>query len=576
MLTTTRWVASVAARSALFVALGVAPSKASAGTMVVNTGAMTSAKDGKCSLVEALQALNTKATVNECSPGSGPVIITLPTNVGVLTISTGLKNIGITQPVTLQSAVANTKVTIRVDPAAFTSEAILINPTNNNTTVTLQDLTIDGTNAEVWSGIYGMGGGSGNKIVLNRCEVEFWKSGGIDVNGYTLNIDQSYIHDNGANNLGGVDVSDWPPNVGVFNISRSTIFNNSAPVGGGIIYDGTGHSTIVNSSILSNTASLGSAIATTQASAVIDITASTIAWNTATTSGAGQGPGTYNLTETLLANNTVSTSSGDLPSAWDRNSPIANVSNSLIDSMTSYSSDGTSGQISVTKSSGINVRNVAPGTNILSDVSYGIPDLGGSSLNNVPMSFLIAGSPAIDVLPSSTQATDQRGYPRGIGGHFDIGSFEYNPNAEAESMVPDGAPSHGAISHVSNVPGFTPASGEGIKFTPNTGLTTNANFVLRVPLILGAGEFIKISAQIGPASGTYQVSVRKQGDSIFTNVGQLALYGQSPFASTVDLPIPSSVQIQGYSTVDVQFALIGKDRRSSNNFLYLDSATFHH
>ena len=244
--------------------------------------------------------------------------------------------------------------------------------------------------------------------------------------------------------------------------------------------------------------------------------------------------------------------------------------------MTSYSSDGTSGQISVTTFSGINVKGVAPGTNILSDVSYGIPDLGGSSLNNVPMAFLPAGSPAIDVLSSSAQSTDQRGYPRGIGGRFDIGSFEYNANAEAESMVLDGAPSHGAITHVSNVPGFTPATREGIKFTPDTGLTTNASFVLRVPLILGAGEFIKISTQVGPAAGTYQVSVRKQGDSTFTNVGQLALYGQSPLATIVDLPIPGTVQIQGYSTVDVQFALTGKDRRSSNNFLYLDSATFHH
>ena len=207
----------------------------------------------------------------------------------------------------------------------------------------------------------------------------------------------------------------------------------------------------MNSSILANSASLGSAIQSSQASSTIDITASTIAWNSATTSGACQGPGRYNLTETLLANNTVSTSTGDLPSAWDRNSVIANVSNSLIDSMTSYSSDGTSGQIIVTTFSGINVKGVAPGTNILSDVSYGIPDLGGSSLNNVPMAFLLAGSPAINVLPSSTQSTDQRGYPRGIGGSFDIGSFEYNANAEAESMVPDGAPSHGALSNVRNV-----------------------------------------------------------------------------------------------------------------------------
>jgi hypothetical protein len=589
MMKATRRSVSQGIGCAAFGMLALAPVTASAGTMAVNTATMTEALDGQCSLLEAIHALNAKAKFNECNPGTGAVTITLPVNLGPFIIPPAPGALFISEPVTLTSAVANTRATIKLDPNGSTSQAIWVGPSSANTAVTLQDLTIDGTGSLYAVGIFGIGIG-GSTLTVNRCEVDWWPGGGIVADSLTLNVTGSSVHENGGSDSataplqgGGIYVSDYLDNVpSVFNLSNSTVFGNLASYGGGVFYSGKGHSKIVNSSLFMNHGDYGSAIASMSPSAIIDITASTIAWNVAAVSGAGQGPSIFNLRETILAHNSVSIEELPSPSNWDRNSKIATLTDSLIADTKSFSSDSISGQIVIGKSSGKNLKNTDPTKIVVVDVSYGPPDLGGPTLDNPPMARLPPGSPAIDALTSSTQTTDERGYRRGIGAGYDIGAFEYDPNAQAESMVRVEAPKNGAISNVSNVPNFTPSFntnppvGTGIKFTPNAGLTKNASFILRVPLVVGAGDTLRISTQYGPAAGTYDVAVRKPPETTFTFVGTIALYGPSPVQTLFELPIPDSVGPQDYAKMDVQFTLSGKSSRSSNTFLYLDSATFHH
>ena len=96
---------------------------------------------------------------------------------------------------------------------------------------------------------------------------------------------------------------------------------------------------------------------------------------------------------------------------------------------------------------------------------------------------------------------------------------------------------NGAVTHVSNVPGFTPAGGTGIKFTPKAGLTNNASFTVRLPLVAGAGPSLSLIAQYGPTAGNYQVGIRKNFNDSFTPIGTMNLYKQqtalAPFAFTI-------------------------------------------
>jgi hypothetical protein len=70
-------------------------------------------------------------------------------------------------------------------------------------------------------------------------------------------------------------------------------------------------------------------------SAIVDITASTIANNAPAISGAGSGPATFNILETIIAQNM--NLAGDPTSNWDTtpgNNRIASLKNSLLGSTT--------------------------------------------------------------------------------------------------------------------------------------------------------------------------------------------------------------------------------------------------
>jgi hypothetical protein len=80
-----------------------------------------------------------------------------------------------------------------------------------------------------------------------------------------------------------------------------------------------------------------------------------------------------------------------------------------------------------TASFGPNINNVPSGVNNLLDTNALLAPLGNYG-GPTPTTPPLAGSPAIDAGGVTTFTTDQRGYPRLVGAHVDIGAVEVNPN----------------------------------------------------------------------------------------------------------------------------------------------------
>ncbi len=181
-----------------------------------------------------------------------------------------------------------------------------------------------------------------------------------------------------------------------FTLKNSTLRNNTAAVNGaGIFIDG-GSLTVINSTISGNTAG-GSGGGIYNGGGVITVQNSTIAYNTASTGGGvSQTSGTYNLTNTILANNSGSTSSPDCAGT------IATANSNIVEDMSGCSI-----------TSGSNNLNVDPQID---------PNLTTAMLVHAPL----AGSPAIDAGEDvSCPVTDQQGTVRPQGTHCDIDSVEY-------------------------------------------------------------------------------------------------------------------------------------------------------
>jgi hypothetical protein len=117
--------------------------------------------------------------------------------------------------------------------------------------------------------------------------------------------------------------------------------------------------------------------------------------------------------------------------------------------------------------------------------------------------------------------------------------------------------------------------GAGIRFTPNAGLTSNASFVVKVPLVNGGGSSLKVSVQVGKTSGNNRVAIRDDVDTAFTSLGTISLYAGTAAQRKFTLPITDfNLQPGDDDTMFVQFTLVSKDRNSSSNLLNLDSVTF--
>jgi predicted outer membrane repeat protein len=198
-------------------------------------------------------------------------------------------------------------------------------------------------------------------------------------------------------------------NIGTLSISNSTFSNNSANSGGAIWHSTASQSlAIVNSTFSANSAtSLGGAISAddTTSAGTVTLTHVTVSGNI---SAAGSGGGIYmNNGAAFTLDRTIVAANSAAAGADCAVGPSKSI-NSL-----DYNVFGTLTGCSV---SGTTTHNVVTAT----------PNLGSLASSGGPTQTvaLLAGSAAIDIAPTCSALTDQRGIARPIGGRCDAGAFE--------------------------------------------------------------------------------------------------------------------------------------------------------
>jgi hypothetical protein len=393
---------------------------AAAAWIDVSTTDMTFDDDDRCSLPEAIHALNSQTAVDTCAAGDGNNdLIDLDAEVYVVE-----STLGISRSVVIWGwGVGGT--TVRANLASGT-ELFLVQPGPETTTqVEFLELNIDrdgsqaapnvtgvyavSTNPQstlyvefdrvrvadhTWGGIYG--DGAGLTIVDSTIEGNFspWAGGGVSNNNF------------GDPNNGGVAGTLW--------IAHSTINDNTSSSGGGGVYHGgRGTSTLVNSTISGNSAShSGGGLWLNSEAEYFIIQSSTIAYNGAGQTGGGiyhTGFGNYCF-ESIIANNVSHAVGQD----WDGEATF--MRNSLVSN---------SWDFYIINDDGGNLLDYDP---VLSNT---LQNLGGWT----KVHALLTGSPAIDhVTPVSGGLVDQRHAMRGVDGDgdtfdgVDIGAYEHHLN----------------------------------------------------------------------------------------------------------------------------------------------------
>jgi len=350
------WLASLVGGIAL-----VAPATASAATIKVTTeGDEFNANPSACSLREAIWSSNHDLVLQApgCKTGSGADEITVPSGVYNLTIpgageqgaATG--DLDVTAPVTIGrssggSAVVDGKGLDRVFEINIPGGA----------SVTISDLLIQGGNAAAGSS----GGG-----ILNTAGV--------------FNLTGSTLANNTASNHGGaIETSPGATS----NIVNTTVSGNGANVDGGGIDNTGATTTLLNVTATGNTA---------------DADANNIGQG----GGVGNFGGTTTMRSTLIAGNTDK-GGGQSPDCF--NSPgatLASQGQTLIGSPAGCTYAASTGDIT-----GVDAK-LGP-----------VAQNGGPT----PTHALLAGSPALSK-GAGCAKTDQRGVPRTAGGACDIGAYE--------------------------------------------------------------------------------------------------------------------------------------------------------
>ncbi|MBI3170357.1 MAG: DNRLRE domain-containing protein [Chloroflexi bacterium] len=190
---------------------------------------------------------------------------------------------------------------------------------------------------------------------------------------------------------------------GIFTLSKSTLNNNLATSRGAGIFLANGVVNVINSTISGNQAfdKGGGIYVSGSSGGVANIQNSTIAYNTAYQGGGvAQSVSTYNVANTIIANNSATNSSPDCLGT------LATANNNIVENMAGCSI-----------TNGIGNLNVDPNTS---------PNLTGT----MSVHTLLSGSPAIDAGTSSgCPSTDQQGTARPQGTACEIGAVEYIPVA---------------------------------------------------------------------------------------------------------------------------------------------------
>ena len=337
---------------------------------------------------------------------------------GTTNVLTGLL---LTNGVSVESWPDNGGSAIRVQ-----SDAVL---TINNCTLSGNDSITDG----LGGGIYNQRG----RVTINNSVFSGngggFYGGGIHNEG-TLTVNNSTLSGNSANYGGGIcNVLD-----GTMTVNNSTLNGNSGKSGGGIHNEGT--LTVNNSTLSGNSADSGGGIHNNTAPVGEPIASSTtlnqctLAGNTASKAGGG----VYNymgwtfMTNCTIVGNTSPNGAG--AHSWGDESTETEVAISIVagNSGSDLGVDDVSnpdaflsarcnlignGAVTYFNKPGDTTNHTASSIRLAP-----IGDYGGSTQTMPPL----PGSPAINAGTNSVclPATDQRGYPRIVGGTVDIGACE--------------------------------------------------------------------------------------------------------------------------------------------------------
>jgi len=217
------------------------------------------------------------------------------------------------------------------------------------------------------------------------------KNGILAISG-TVIVENFIVQNSTSSNSGAIYIVN-----GNFTLKKSTLKSNVATNNGAGIFLDNGTLNIINSTISGNTAtnSGGGIYASNNSGSSVTIQNSTIAYNTASTGGGiSRTNGTYNITNTIIANNSASSP--------DCKGTIAAANYNIIKSMSGC-----------TITSGSHNLNVDPQVNAI---------LTGA----MQVHALLPASPAINTgTLTGCPATDQRDVSRPQGGSCDIGALEY-------------------------------------------------------------------------------------------------------------------------------------------------------
>jgi fibronectin-binding autotransporter adhesin len=267
-------------------------------------------------------------------------------------------------------------------------------------------------------------------------------------------------------------------NQGTLTLSQSTLSGNSAEYGGGI--DNHGTLTLDEATLSGNSAVDGGGIYN-NVGAILTLNQSTLSENSADYSGGGiYNDGTLSLNQSTLSGNTAADFGGGLAGTVGG---TVSLTNSIVSGNTAASGSNIVGSFS---SNGINLTSSPP---LLAPLG----NYGGPTQTMPPL----PGSPAINPAggaATSGFATDQRGFPRIVGGIVDVGAVESGSpiadflvttaNDENDGLAVGGVSLRDAIA-------FLP-SGSSITFAPSlsgeTITLTNGQLVIDKNLAIDASS----------------------------------------------------------------------------------------
>jgi uncharacterized repeat protein (TIGR01451 family)/CSLREA domain-containing protein len=506
----TRRLASCLLTALLLVAYSI-PDRAIAATIVVDSlddADPFDTSDDKCTLREAIananhNANNTADTSDDCAAGSGADIITFSV-AGTITMTAGRY---ITSD---DTKVATNDLTIDGD------NKITISGDGSHKVLLVVDTPLTLANITVADGLGDISGNPGGIENLN-----------------TLSIRNSTLTRNVAKINGGAI-----QNSGDLEIIGSTLSDNEARDGsGGAIYTGTTGATIVlkNSTVSGNSALSGGG-GGIWSDSPIEIVNSTVTANSAADGGGLTGSGTFTIANSIIANNSASTSDTDCDSPM-----TIIVSGNDVDTGSSC---------------------VGFGHTTSADLKLGPLFLNGGSTRT---HALLAGSVAIDagvqsVCDSTGITEDQRGESRPADGNADgvsvcdLGAYEVVP-------PPPPVPADLAIAKSA---AKTAKTGRQLTYTisvKNWGPNTAPNVLINDLLPAGV-TFVALSA---PGATTCSTPLAGFTGTVSCSYGSLASGASiTPITLNVKVTAKGSAQLNNTATVSLDSAST-VDPNSANN-----------